>query len=109
MRPIPYVCPVCPESMVETEDGSARGYYGVLVKDGKPMVGNGTVRDLTCPNDGAALVDKLGVALVVSIASDMPDRGSPVVTSARRTAVRRDVGGERRCVPPPSQGQIGAL
>ena len=56
MRPIPYVCPVCPESMVETEDGSARGYYGVLVKDGKPMVGNGTIRDLTCPNDGAALV-----------------------------------------------------
>lgn len=56
MRPIPYVCPVCPESMVETEAGSARGYYGVLVKDGKPMVGNGTVRDLTCPNDGAALV-----------------------------------------------------
>lgn len=42
--------------MVETEDGSARGYYGVLVKDGKPMVGNGTIRDLTCPNDGAPLV-----------------------------------------------------
>lgn len=56
MKPIPYVCPVCPESMVETEDGSARGYYGVLVKDGKPMVGNGTVRDLTCPNDDAPLV-----------------------------------------------------
>jgi len=56
MRPIPYVCPVCPESIVETEDGSARGYYGVLVKDGKPMVGNGTIRDLTCPNDGAPLV-----------------------------------------------------
>lgn len=56
MRPIPYVCPVCPESMVETEDGAARGYYGVLVKDGGPMVGNGTVRDPICPNDGAALV-----------------------------------------------------
>jgi len=56
MRPIPYVCPVCPESMVETEDGSARGYYGVLVKDGKPMVGNGTVRSLTCPNDDSPLV-----------------------------------------------------
>ena len=56
MRPIPYVCPVCPESMVETEDGSARGYYGVLVKDGKPMVGNGTVRSLTCPNDETPLV-----------------------------------------------------
>ena len=56
MRPIPYVCPVCPESMVETEDGSARGYYGVLVKDGKPMVGNGTVRSLTCPNDETPLI-----------------------------------------------------
>ena len=56
MKPIPYVCPVCPESMVETEDGSARGFYGVLVKDGKPMVGNGTVRSLTCPNDEAVLV-----------------------------------------------------
>ena len=56
MKPIPYVCPVCPESMVETEDGSARGFYGVLVKDGKPMVGNGTVRSLTCPNDDTPLV-----------------------------------------------------
>lgn len=69
MKPIPYVCPVCPESMVETEDGSARGYYGVLVKDGKPMVGNGTVRDLTCPNDDTPLVPA-GNANVKSDATD---------------------------------------
>lgn len=56
MKPIPYVCPRCPTEMVDTEDGQARGYYGVLVKDGKPMVGNGESRSLTCPNDGADLV-----------------------------------------------------
>ncbi len=56
MKPVPYVCPRCPEEIVETEDGNTRGYYGVLVKDGKPMVGNGTVRPLTCPNCEVSLV-----------------------------------------------------
>lgn len=55
-KPIPYVCPACPLDMVDTEDGQARGYYGVLVKDGKPMVGNGAVRPLTCPNCETGLV-----------------------------------------------------
>ncbi len=56
MNLIPYVCPRCPEELVESEDGNTRGYYGVLVKDGKPMVGNGAVRPLTCPNDDGPLV-----------------------------------------------------
>ena len=71
MRPVPYVCPVCPESMVETEDGSARGFYGVLVKDGKPMVGNGTVRSLTCPNDESPLVPAVNGKIKSDVTGDL--------------------------------------
>lgn len=60
MKNIPYVCPRCPEEEIETEDGNTRGYYGVLVKDGKPMVGNGAVRPLTCPNCESTLVRSSG-------------------------------------------------
>ncbi len=56
MKVTPYVCSVCPGEDIETEDGNTRGYYGVLVRDGKPMVGNGEDRALVCPNDGSQLV-----------------------------------------------------
>lgn len=55
-RPMPYVCPVCPDSVVETEDGNVLGFYGVLVKNGVPMVGDRGARELICPNDGSSLV-----------------------------------------------------
>lgn len=53
----PYVCPTCPQELVETEEGNVYGFYGVLVsREGVPMTGGNNSRALVCPNDSTPLV-----------------------------------------------------